>query len=453
MYSKKGFTLIELALVLVIFGLLLASGIGIISILVKNQKFNETKGIVDKACKTLEGFAISHKKLPSDLNLLGIPTKDSFTNDIVYAFAPRMEGIDFCNTEPLHWLTLDDNGNTKKIAFIVYSKGANMHDETKTGTDSYQIKPYGADVGSYKYDDIVCFGDINLLREKGCEPFQIVTDSLPVAIQYLPYSTTVFKISGGTLSGCSISGNLPSGINFDSSSCSISGTPTQSGTFNFSITASDTIDRTTTKSFNLTVNPNPVKIATPYLPYGYKDNPYNVGLTAKGGTGKYSWNISGNFPSGISASSSIISGTPTETGTFSILVTVCDATFTSVCDSKKMVLSILDNTVSSGGSGGSGGSSGGSGSSIINIVNLFGDISFRINSTGSCVNVNRNTILTIDLSSVDPDNDEFIFYKNSNCDEQACTKVGNDFVAQDVNNNGIINLQKLDSGLCIFNDI
>jgi len=453
LFSKKGFTLIELAIVLVIFGLLLVSGIGIVSILVKNQKFNESKAVVNKACKSIEGYAISHKKLPSDLNSLGVPTKDPYTNDLVYAFATNMDTFDFCNNEPSNWLTLDDKGVSKNIAFIVYSKGANTHDETNTGTNTYQTKPYGTDVGSYKYDDVVCFGDINLLREKGCQAFEIVTNSLPEGTQYLPYPTVNFQISGGTLNSCSQSGSLPNGITFDSATCSISGTPTQAGTFNFSITTTDTIGRTTSKSFNLTVNPNPVKITTPYLPYGYKDNSYSTGFTASGGTGSYSWSVSGTLPTGLSVSGNTITGTPTETGTFDLTITACDSTFTSVCDSKTFTLSILDSA--SAGSGSSSGSSGtgSGGGTLFYILNIKQDISFKINSSGSCVNWNQDEVLTIDTSTIDASNDEFILYDSPNCSNLACSRVLNDFSSQDINNNYIIKLTDIGLNKCVFNDL
>ncbi len=458
--TSKGFTLIEIAIVLVILGLLLASGIGIISILVKNQKFNETKTVVEKACKTIEGYAISHKKLPSDLNSLGIPTKDSYTNDLVYALATNMDSLDFCNTEPSNWLSLDDNGTSKNIAFIVYSKGANLHDETKTGTDSYQIKPYGTDVGSYKYDDIVCYGDINFLREKGCQAFEIVTSSLPEGTQFLPYPTVNFKISGGTLKDCSIKGNLPDGIDPASPpNCYISGTPTETGTFNFTVTVTDTINRKTFKNFTLTINPNPVKITTPYLPYAYKDQDYSAGLTATGGDGSYTWSIdsNGGLSSLIINSDGVISidgSDLSSEGTKVIGIKVCDTNFPSVCDTKSYTLTILSASSGSGsGSGGSSGGGGGSGSSYFYILNIKDDISFKINSSGTCVNWNQDEVLTIDTSTIDASNDEFILYSTPNCSQLACSRVLNDFYAQDINNNYIIKLIDIGSNKCVFNDL
>ncbi len=460
MFSKKGFTLIELAIVLVVLGLLLASGIGIISILVKNQKFNESKAVVNKVCKAIEGYAISHKKLPSSLDLLGVPTKDPYTNNIIYAFAPNMETLDFCSNEPSSWLTLNDHGVSKNIAFIVYSKGANMHDETKTGTNSYQIKPYGTDVGSYKYDDVVCFGDINLLREKGCQAFEIITTSLPEGIQYLPYSSVSFQISGGILNNCSLNGTLPNGITFDSVNCSISGTPTQAGTFNFSITATDTIGRNTTKSFNLTINPNPVKITTPYLPYGYKDNSYSIGLTAQGGTGNYSWSISGTLPTGLSFSNGIISGTPTQTGTFSLTISACDINFSSVCDSKTFSLTVLDNVVvgsnNSGGGSGSGSGSGSTGSAggssgcsppnCLYIVNKDNTHSYKINPTGQCKSFNYGATITLNLTRIDENNDRFmLYYRVRNCANYRlrCDPVIKDIIKKDKDKDGYVQLEKV----------
>lgn len=53
---------------------------------------------------------------------------------------------------------------------------------------------------------------------------------------------------------------------------------------------------------------------------------YSANLSASGGTAPYSWAIvAGQLPAGMTLSGSVISGTPTVSGTFSFSVTVTDA--------------------------------------------------------------------------------------------------------------------------------
>lgn len=63
-YMSKGFTLIEMAVVLVIVGLLFAGLLGPISTQVEQRRREETRIILDEAKEALMGFAIANKFLP-----------------------------------------------------------------------------------------------------------------------------------------------------------------------------------------------------------------------------------------------------------------------------------------------------------------------------------------------------------------------------------------------------
>src|ERR1700730_16415367 len=68
-------------------------------------------------------------------------------------------------------------------------------------------------------------------------------------------------------------------------------------------------------------------IATSSLQAGQPQVPYAAQLGATGGTASYSWSVSsGNLPAGLTLSSTgAISGTPTQSGTFSFTVSVKDS--------------------------------------------------------------------------------------------------------------------------------
>jgi len=129
-----------------------------------------------------------------------------------------------------------------------------------------------------------------------------------------------FQASGGdqpftfTQSG----GLLPSGLSL-SFSGSLSGTPSSSGAFDFTLTVRDDSGRTADKSFHLEVV-NLLSISNNQPDNGIVGTPYNLTLTASGGYGAYYWAIyTGITPKGLSFTNGVLSGTPTE-ATYGTLV-------------------------------------------------------------------------------------------------------------------------------------
>lgn len=81
----------------------------------------------------------------------------------------------------------------------------------------------------------------------------------------------------------------------------------------------------------------PVRITTRTLPDGKVGDPYRKVLAATGGDGKYAWSLAkgSSLPDGLRLSASgVLSGTPTESGTFRVTVTADGASkrFTLVID-------------------------------------------------------------------------------------------------------------------------
>jgi prepilin-type N-terminal cleavage/methylation domain-containing protein len=61
---QHGFSLAEMAIVLLIVGILMASGLGALSSQMNNQRFKETKQMLDRANEALIGFALANNRLP-----------------------------------------------------------------------------------------------------------------------------------------------------------------------------------------------------------------------------------------------------------------------------------------------------------------------------------------------------------------------------------------------------
>jgi hypothetical protein len=159
----------------------------------------------------------------------------------------------------------------------------------------------------------------------------ITTTSLPTGVVNNSYTATVNATGGVTPYTWSLSGN-PAWLSINPSTGVLSGTPTATGTFGFTVKVTDSETPTAqTASANLSITVNnsaPLTITTTGLPQGVINTPYqNAVLTATGGVQPYTWSISsGSLPAWatLNASTGAITGTPNVTGTspnFTVKVT------------------------------------------------------------------------------------------------------------------------------------
>lgn len=158
-------------------------------------------------------------------------------------------------------------------------------------------------------------------------PLQIVTDSiLPPGVLNQVYSMQIVAADGTPPYAFSLtSGDLPEGITLSNGGL-LSGMLKQFGQFSFTVTATDSASETVQKTFYLTIQPPPLVILTSTLPYGNQNQPYSLQIAVDGDAPPYVFSQTGGaLPNGISLSSSgLLSGTPTEFGTFDFEVTVTD---------------------------------------------------------------------------------------------------------------------------------
>jgi large repetitive protein len=148
-----------------------------------------------------------------------------------------------------------------------------------------------------------------------------------------PYTQT-FTFNGGAQpwSGYQVT-NLPVGLSISGStanSVTISGTPTQAGGFNLNVSATDSSTGngpfTVGQAFVLTVAA-PTLTMTPaagVLNAAYA-TPFSQTFTASGGTGSYTYALSGTLPAGMSFSGATLSGSPTAPGSYPVTVTATDS--------------------------------------------------------------------------------------------------------------------------------
>lgn len=369
---SNGFTLIEMAIVLVILGLLLGAGASLIGPLTKRAKLIEDRETVKTLYEAIRGFAAQNKQLPADTSAIGVKTTDAYGNPIDYYL---WTGTNLCTTTGTYLTVNDSSSGTSitknNVAFILIARGENRCNQTGSASP-FNIFPQGQQVNpgtcpaGDDYDDIVMYADIDTIRQNICNTFRITTDSLPSGTEEQAYSTTVLQATDGTLpyTWSITNGSLPPGLslsNLTSGTCGtitctsanpcgcISGTPNQAGSFSFTlqVTDSDTPQhRTATKSLSITTNPNSPVITTEFLPQATEEQAYNTTLTATGGKPPYTWSCSSSpsLPGGISISGNTLSGTPHADGNYNITCTVTDSGSPArQSQSKTLALTIMPN--------------------------------------------------------------------------------------------------------------
>jgi len=166
---------------------------------------------------------------------------------------------------------------------------------------------------------------VTLKYQQLCDPFRITTPLLKWGTVGTSYTESLSAISGVTPYTWAISsGSLPDGLTIDSSTGTISGTPTAAGSSSFTVEVTSADSSTAVKTFSLAIY-NPIAITTASLSFGTVGSPYSQTVTATGGQTPYTWSvISGMFPFDLSLDSSTgaITGAPSMAGTYTFTLQV-----------------------------------------------------------------------------------------------------------------------------------
>jgi len=220
--------------------------------------------------------------------------------------------------------TTDSNG---KATFTYTGDGG-------VGTDAIQAcftNAAGEEVCS-DYGDTY---DNDAFKEWGdtCPAISVLPNVLPNTVINQYYSQTFTGFGGEAPYTFKVTdGSPPNVLTLDPATGVLSGTPTEGGEFTFEITATDSTDAesecTGSREYILKVCPRiTISPESETLPSGTVGVFYSETISADGGTGPYTYELTaGSIPPdlGLTPGSIIISGTPTQAGTWHFTITAQD---------------------------------------------------------------------------------------------------------------------------------
>ncbi|NPA11270.1 MAG: type II secretion system protein, partial [Epsilonproteobacteria bacterium] len=181
---KKAFSLIELAIALMIMGLVIGGSIELYSVLNKNRIIEEMKQKVQKDIEAIKAYAFLHLKLPNtDEFESAVPEPiDYGTKRIIYkvdnVLTQKAAVCNVKNTSITIRLCKDaeceNYTDIKDIAFLILSRGKNKNLQTDYTKDIVKVYPEWVEVDDFSkdgvknlsYDDIIMWVKLDELKKE-----------------------------------------------------------------------------------------------------------------------------------------------------------------------------------------------------------------------------------------------------------------------------------------------
>ncbi len=230
---QKGFTLIELAIVLIIVGLLVGLGSGMVAVLSSAVKVRESRETLDANVQAVNSWASANSRIPHALSGFGNfssvakSRQDSWGRDFIYLYdanlattPPTKDTICGRRSTTLTVQSADPAATISNIAFVVISKSDDATLQTTASDAAITISRSA--VGTVNLDannsDIVRWVTLDELRSKvGCQgaPLKIVNNELPYGNYSTSYSATIAPDGGtGGYEWRIKSSAMPAGVTF-----------------------------------------------------------------------------------------------------------------------------------------------------------------------------------------------------------------------------------------------
>ena len=165
-----------------------------------------------------------------------------------------------------------------------------------------------------------------------------------------PYATTPTTTGGTAPFVWSVSsGTLPAGLTLNTATGAVTGTPTASGPFSFTLKVTDTDGKFATQAEAFTVTAAPT-ISSPALAGGEVSVAYASTTTVTGGTAPFTWSASAALPGGLSLNTATgaITGIPTVPGTYTFTLVVVDGAGVHASQPESVTVAALPSAVGGG---------------------------------------------------------------------------------------------------------
>lgn len=233
--------------------------------------------------------------------------------------------LELATTSPASTQTVDVPAGSASFAFInSVPDGANWSARILTAPDG-QICTVVPSSGTISNADVT-----NLALTCTTVQVDLTPQTLPDGVFGEAYSQTIVASSsnGGTApySFSLASGSIPGGLIISSGGL-LSGTPNATGSFTFTIRATDADGFIGERQYTVAIPVPVIAVAPVDLPDGKASNAYiPATLSATGGAAPYTFQVAaGTLPAGLSLSGNQISGTPTAAGSSTFTVRATDA--------------------------------------------------------------------------------------------------------------------------------
>jgi len=132
-------------------------------------------------------------------------------------------------------------------------------------------------------------------------------------------------------------------ISVDTTTATISGTPTTAGSYTFLLTVTDSSPSTINLSYTIVIAATPITFSSSSLPQAKEGVTYQGSISVTGGTSPYTYSLSGGtLPSGLTLNSNIISGTPDKgtAGNYVFTIGVTDSSSPHLSASQSFTLTV-----------------------------------------------------------------------------------------------------------------
>ncbi|MEA2568906.1 MAG: hypothetical protein QOI24_907, partial [Acidobacteriota bacterium] len=158
-----------------------------------------------------------------------------------------------------------------------------------------------------------------------CQTITVTNPVGNVGTRNAPFSATFTQTGAQGSATFTTASTLPTGITLATNGV-LSGTTLQTGTFPIVVTVTDSNGCTGTgATYNLTINCQTITVTNPATTTGTVASPFSQTFTQTGAIGGATFTTASTLPTGLSLSAAgVLSGTPTQSGSFPIVVTVTD---------------------------------------------------------------------------------------------------------------------------------